>query len=99
MCQAVTDHRRRFTDYELGWPGSVHDSTVFKQSDIWMHRGAYFEDDEYLLVDKVSSGISITTSVADYFMRIGYPLTRYSIRPSTDQDLTNNTAEARRRKR
>ena len=34
VLQAVCDHRMRFTDCYVGWPGSVHDSRVFTNSDI-----------------------------------------------------------------
>jgi hypothetical protein len=50
--QAICDHRGIFTGYELGWPGSVADSTVFKESDMWQKRNEYFAEDEYILVDK-----------------------------------------------
>lgn len=36
----------------MGWPGSVSDSTIFKESDMWINREKYFADDEYILVDK-----------------------------------------------
>ena len=34
VLQVVCDHRMRFTDCYVGWPGSVHDSRVFTNSDI-----------------------------------------------------------------
>ena len=52
MVQAIFDHWGIFIEYELGWPGSVVDVTVFKQSEVWMNKAKYFEDDEYLLADK-----------------------------------------------
>jgi len=52
LVQAVVDHRGIFTQYELGWPGSVADTRAFKDSDLWQHKSKYFEDDEYMLADK-----------------------------------------------
>ena len=54
MVQAICDHRGFFIEYELGWPGSVADVTVFKQSKVWVNKAKYFEDDEYILADKGS---------------------------------------------
>ena len=52
MVQAICDHRGIFLGYELGWPGSVSDVVVLKQSEVWINRGKYFEQDEYILADK-----------------------------------------------
>ena len=32
IVQAVVDHQYRFTDVNIGWPGSVHDARVYKNS-------------------------------------------------------------------
>ncbi|KIL57043.1 hypothetical protein M378DRAFT_88415 [Amanita muscaria Koide BX008] len=50
--QATVDHERRFTSYELGWPGAVTDIKIFKNSHLWMNRREYFKGGEYILVDK-----------------------------------------------
>ena len=50
--QATVDHECRFTSYELGWPGSVTDVKIWKNSHIWMHRRKYFKNGEYILLDK-----------------------------------------------
>lgn len=50
--QAVCDHRSYFTDYELGWPGSVADSTVWNESRIARNPADFFDRGEYILVDK-----------------------------------------------
>ncbi|CAK5267076.1 unnamed protein product [Mycena citricolor] len=50
--QATCDHEKRFTSYELGWPGGVPDVKVFKHSDLWLRRNRYFGPQNYLLVDK-----------------------------------------------
>ena len=52
MIQAICDHHGIFTEYELGWPGSVVDVMVFKQSEVWMKKEKYFDEDEYILADK-----------------------------------------------
>lgn len=52
MVQVVCDHRVIFTEYVLGWPGSVADTMAFKMSDLWLKRENYFEEDEYILADK-----------------------------------------------
>ena len=59
MCSSDL-HERRFTSYELGWPGAVTDIKIFKNSHLWMNRREYFKDGEYILVDK---GKSLLTSV------------------------------------
>jgi hypothetical protein len=50
--QATVDNMARFTSYELGWPGSVQDSRVFQNSELYLKRHKYFGLKEYLLVDK-----------------------------------------------
>ncbi|KAI5118939.1 hypothetical protein M0805_006285 [Coniferiporia weirii] len=50
--QAICDHNSHFIDYELGWPGSIHDTMVFHKSDVWLNKSKYFEDDDYILTDK-----------------------------------------------
>ena len=36
----------------MGWPGSVQDTRVFRSSALWIERGKYFADDEFILADK-----------------------------------------------
>ena len=36
IIQAVADHYYCFTDIYIGWPGSVHDAQVFKNSELYM---------------------------------------------------------------
>ncbi|TFK78543.1 hypothetical protein K466DRAFT_465884, partial [Polyporus arcularius HHB13444] len=49
---ATCDHMGLVTSYEIGWPGSVQDSRVFRLSHLWEHREEYFRPHEYILVDK-----------------------------------------------
>ena len=35
LMQAVADHRYCFTDIYIGWPGSVHDAPVLKNSELY----------------------------------------------------------------
>ena len=55
IIQATCDHRAIFTSYDFGWPGSVQDSRVFKNSHLWRHKDEYFGEHEYILVDKGES--------------------------------------------
>jgi len=32
QCQGIVNHRGVFIDYEIGWPGSVHDAKVYRNS-------------------------------------------------------------------
>jgi len=52
--QATVDHECRFTSYEMGWPGSVPDMKIWKQSHLWTHRHQYFKNGRYILVDRVT---------------------------------------------
>jgi hypothetical protein len=64
--QVVCDFEGYIIDYDLGWPGSVNDTTIFKESSLWLQRGAYFEEGEYLLVDKGKcSACSHSSAVLD----------------------------------
>lgn len=50
--QATVDKDLNFTTYEHGWPASVTDVRIFKNSHLWMNRMDYFNDGEYILADK-----------------------------------------------
>ncbi|EJD37064.1 hypothetical protein AURDEDRAFT_129708 [Auricularia subglabra TFB-10046 SS5] len=36
--QTVCKHHGRFTEYETGWPGSVADTTLLKESHMWKNK-------------------------------------------------------------
>ena len=46
---AICDHEMRFLNCYAGWPGNVHDSRVFKNSDFNQTVGDKFQDNSYLL--------------------------------------------------
>jgi hypothetical protein len=50
--QGVVDHEKRFIAYELGWPGSVPDVTIWKSSHVYKHRATYFQGGKYVMADK-----------------------------------------------
>jgi hypothetical protein len=49
--QLVCDDQRRITYYQLGWPGSVYDSTVFSESFLYRNAREFFSLGEFLLAD------------------------------------------------
>lgn len=51
QCQAIVDHRGVFTDYEIGWPGSVHDAKVYRNSFFYQNVSTLIEGWDYLLGD------------------------------------------------
>ncbi|KAF9518944.1 hypothetical protein BS47DRAFT_1288934, partial [Hydnum rufescens UP504] len=50
--------------YDIGWPASQNDITVFKKLDIWLEHPKFFEANEYLLADK---GYQITPYTIQWF--------------------------------
>lgn len=38
--------------YDIGWPGSQNDISIFKHSSIWTKWDKYFGEGEYILGDK-----------------------------------------------
>ncbi|CAG8677124.1 12828_t:CDS:1, partial [Dentiscutata heterogama] len=49
--QAVIDHRGIFLNYDLGYPASVHDAKVFRNSSLYRCRNQLFEETDYVLAD------------------------------------------------
>ena len=49
--QGIVDHRGMFIDYEIGWPGSVHDAKVYKNSYFYQNVSRIIKGDEFLLGD------------------------------------------------
>jgi len=51
QCQGIVDHRGIFIDYEIGWPGSVHDAKVYRNSFFYQNVSTLIEGWDYLLGD------------------------------------------------
>jgi hypothetical protein len=49
--QLVVDDKKRIRFYQIGWPGSVADTTVFDKSNLVKHHDKFFSEDEYILAD------------------------------------------------
>lgn len=50
-CQGIVDFRGIFINYTIGWPGSVHDARVYVNSDFYLNKSKYIEEDDYVLGD------------------------------------------------
>jgi hypothetical protein len=55
--QLICDDMKRIRFYQIGWPGSVYDSTVFGHSSIALNPEQYFSLNEFLIAD---SGYALT---------------------------------------
>src|SRR6266498_4023321 len=51
QCQGIVNHRGVFIDYEIGWPGSVHDAKVYRNSFFYQNVSTLIEGWDYLLGD------------------------------------------------
>ncbi len=51
QCQGIVDYRGIFINYIIGWPGSVHDVRVYFNSDFFLNKEKYIEEDDYVLGD------------------------------------------------
>ncbi|GBC48126.2 putative nuclease HARBI1 [Rhizophagus irregularis DAOM 181602=DAOM 197198] len=49
--QGIVDYRGMFIDYEIGWPGSVHDAKIYKNSYFYRNISKIIKGEEYLLGD------------------------------------------------
>ena len=76
ILQATCDHELRITDAYTGWPGSVHDARVFKNSDLFQKIQENPENvcpaGSYLLGD---AAYPLTEYVITPFRRTGVPFT------------------------
>jgi len=50
-CQDIVDHRGIFLDYDVGWPGSVHDAKVYKYSHFYLNRSSLIKENDFLIGD------------------------------------------------
>ncbi|CAB4032936.1 Hypothetical predicted protein [Paramuricea clavata] len=79
VLQAVVDHKYRFTDINIKWPGKVHDAQILANSGIFRkaEAGLFFPD------------ITVNISGSDVpVMLIGYPA--YPLLPWLMKRYTNN---------
>ncbi|XP_065419443.1 uncharacterized protein LOC112058986 [Chrysemys picta bellii] len=53
VLQALVDHRGRFTNINVGWPGRVHDTHVFRNTTLFkrLQQGTYFLDQKITVGD------------------------------------------------
>ncbi|KAG6940934.1 hypothetical protein G0U57_011418, partial [Chelydra serpentina] len=77
VLQALVDHKGRFTNINVGWPGKVHDTRVFRNSGLfrWLQEGIYFPDQKITIGD-VEMPIVILGDPA-------YPLMPWLMKPYT----------------
>jgi hypothetical protein len=55
--QLICDDLKKIRFYQIGWPGSVYDSTVFSHSNVALHPLQHFSIGEFLIAD---SGYALT---------------------------------------
>ena len=55
----VCDDQKRIIYYTAGWPGSTHDNRVFRNCNLFLNRGEFFSQHEYLLGDSAYSSSAI----------------------------------------
>uniref|UniRef100_A0A8C3FIF4 DDE Tnp4 domain-containing protein n=2 Tax=Chrysemys picta bellii TaxID=8478 RepID=A0A8C3FIF4_CHRPI len=77
VLQALVDHKGRFTNINVGWPGRVHDARVFRNTSLfkWLQQGIYFPDQK-ITVGDVDMPIVILGDPA-------YPLMPWLMKPYT----------------
>ncbi|KAG6934238.1 hypothetical protein G0U57_017644, partial [Chelydra serpentina] len=53
VLQALVDHKGRFTNINMGWPGKVHDARICRNSGLFeqLQEGTYFPDQKITVGD------------------------------------------------
>ncbi|XP_074828142.1 uncharacterized protein LOC141998984 [Natator depressus] len=77
VLQALVDHKGRFTNINVGWPGKVYDARIFRNSGLFkqLQEGTYFSDHKITIGD-VEMPIVILGDPA-------YPLLPWLMKPFT----------------
>ncbi|CAI2199582.1 10124_t:CDS:1, partial [Funneliformis geosporum] len=50
-CQGIVNYRGIFISFDVGWPGSVHDARVYRNSSFYKNYSNLIQEDDYLLGD------------------------------------------------
>ena len=50
-CQGIVNDRGIFISFDIGWPGSVHDARVFRNSSFYKNHSNLIQENDYLLGD------------------------------------------------
>ncbi|CAM5127329.1 unnamed protein product [Natator depressus] len=77
VLQALVDHKGRFTNINVGWPGKVHDALIFKNSGLFqqLQQGTFFPDQKITFGDVEMPIVLLGDST--------YPLMPWLVKPDT----------------